>query len=45
MAYLPPRLPLGAMVNLTFQFVDPATDLPTTGPPIASVEYLVHDQA
>jgi len=34
--------PLGAMVNLTFQFVDPATDLPTTGPPIASVEYLVN---
>jgi PEP-CTERM motif len=34
--------PVGAMVNLTFQFVDPATDLPTTGPPIASVEYLVN---
>ena len=29
-------------MNLTFQFVDPATDLPTTGPPIASVEYLVN---
>ena len=34
--------PLGAIVDLTFQFVDPATDLPTTGPPVASVEYLVN---
>jgi PEP-CTERM motif-containing protein len=35
-------LPLGALATLTFQFVDPATDQPTLGPPTAFVEYVVN---
>jgi len=35
-------LPAGATEFLDFRFIDPATGLPTTGPPIGSVEYEVN---